>query len=57
MVYVRLCDCYENIKIKLWSRISISGSILESKSIFAVFQKKDQKRAKYSKIWAKIYKI
>ena len=56
MVYVRLCDCYENIKIKLWSRISISGSILESKSIFAVFQKKGQKRAKYLKLWAKMYK-
>ena len=34
-----------------------SGSILESKSIRAIFSEKGQKRAKYLKIWAKMYKI
>ena len=36
------------------------GPILESKGMHAIFQKKDkkkgQKRAKYLKIWAKMYK-
>ena len=41
-----------------------SGTILESKGMHAIFQKKGkkmlkkgQKKAKYFKIWAKIYKI
>ena len=49
MISYGLCtvwDCYDNIKIKLWSRISISGSILESKDMCAVFQKKGQKKGK-----------
>ena len=38
-----------------------TGPILESKGMHAIFQKKGkkkwQKRTKYLKIWAKIYKI
>ena len=41
---------------------TISGPILESKGMHAIFQKKgkinfkkEQKRAKYLKIWAKMY--
>ena len=51
----------------LYKPILGAGPILESKGMRAIFQKKDkkrtktvkkeQKRAKYLKIWAKIYKI
>ena len=34
-----------------------AGPILESKGMRAIFQKKGKKRAKYLKIWAKMYKI
>ena len=33
------------------------GSILESKTMHVIFQKKGKKRAKYLKFWAKMYKI
>ena len=34
-----------------------AGSILESKAMHVIFQKKGKKRAKYLKIWAKMNKI
>ena len=33
-----------------------AGPILESKGMRAIFHKKGKKRAKYLKIWAKMYK-
>ena len=35
----------------------LAGPIPESKGVSAIFQKKGQKRAKFLKIWAKMYKI
>ena len=37
--------------------IIFRGSVLESTGMRAIFQKKGEKKAKYLKIWAKMYKI
>ena len=44
------CTCVLKITIK-------TGLILESKGKHSNLQKKGQKRAKYLKIWAKMFKI
>ena len=51
---------YKAIRVWLWPVYKFTGSIVESKGMHAIFQKKgkkEQKRAKYLKIWAKKYKI
>ena len=50
MVYPSIFNLYPSIVI-------ITGPILESTSMHAIFQKKGKKRAKYLKILAKMYKI
>ena len=47
---------YKNILPNVTPFSDIAGPILERKDMHAIFQKKG-KRAKYFKIWAKMYKI
>ena len=42
------------VRVYVWFK---SGPILERKGMRAIFQKKSKKRAKYFKIWAKMYKL
>ena len=51
------CPISQEVKaIRHWNLV-ISGPILESKGMCVIFQKKGKKKAKYLKVWAKMYKI